>query len=323
MHENDDIRSSIVEFWKAVLFALMAFALLVVYIFASSAINWRREQERLELLAQQKVVEKTNKISVYAFVNRWGGDDDPTHQYRYLEKLEIGKEYDIGQLRQIDVNDLESNKNGFDHIIFQNDDLSSIDPVITLQYANYIHVQYSLGCEGSWLISGATAKGLKTGEWLYTLPEESECTMTDEYDGWGEKSLTFKVPVNGQGGLEVNIDSPLVSENMQQYNYITTERFGDEYSGVPEQYADRTRAVYTSHIIVEGWKVDPNDRRNSAVAPSTPEITVLIRLKNYGEWDITKDEYDSMKYTVYRLSDLSYHDYSPKTTIEYVGIISK
>ena len=62
MRDTDDIRKSIIEFWRAVLISLLAFSTMVVYIFASSKIAWKREQERLELIAKQKAVEKMNKI---------------------------------------------------------------------------------------------------------------------------------------------------------------------------------------------------------------------------------------------------------------------
>ena len=71
MREPDDIRNSITEFWRAVLIALLAFAAMVIYIFASSALEWKHEQERLELIAKQKIAAKVGKVSVYSFVNKW------------------------------------------------------------------------------------------------------------------------------------------------------------------------------------------------------------------------------------------------------------
>lgn len=322
MRETDDIRSSIAEFWKAVLFALLGFAVLVVYIFSSSALQWKQKQERLAVSTQQKELDKVGKISVYTFVNKWGDADDPTHQSRYVKQLELGKAYDVGQLKYFDVNDPETNKYGFDHILFETEDYDYANPIITIKYSNYIHVKYSLACEGSWLKSGEPQRGLKTGELLYILPDDSECTITENYDGWGEKYLTFQVPPNGQNDLEINIDSPIISDDLRPYNYITTERFGEQYENVPAEFADRTRKIYTSHVIVEGWKSDPKNRRGTA-APSTPELTVLIRIKYYDYWDLTKDEYDSIKYTVSHLADESYRGFSPKTTIEYVGLLTK
>ena len=42
---------------RTVLIALLAFAAMVIYIFASSALEWKHEQERLELIAKQKIAE--------------------------------------------------------------------------------------------------------------------------------------------------------------------------------------------------------------------------------------------------------------------------
>ena len=325
MREADDIRNSITEFWRAVLIALLAFAAMVIYIFASSALEWKHEQERLELIAKQKVAEKVGKVSVYAFVNQWDFDE-PTKQERVLLNLVVGKEYEIGRLRYYDVNDEETNALGFDHVREEaSDSPDYLNPVVTAQYSKFIHVKYSIDNGSGWLISGPTRKGIKTDEWLYTLPEEDQRDTSDSGEGWGEKSLTFSLPINGLDGVEVNIDSADISEEMRGYNYIVTERLGDAYGNVPEEYADRTRKVYTSHVIIEGWRTDPREWKtngNTKALTPTPEITVLVRIRHYGEWDLTKDEYESMRYKVNEFSSTRfYHDYSKHTTITYVGML--
>ena len=325
MREPDDIRNSIVEFWRAVLIALAAFAAMVVYIFSSSALEWKHEQERLELLAKQKIAAKVGKVSVYSFINVWEMADvgiRGTTQYRRDSKLDVGVEYETGRLRYYNVNDESGNIRGFDHVLdVATDDPTYIEPLITVQYAKFIHVKYSIDGGDGWLIGGPTRKGLKTGEWLYTLPEVTESNTSR--DAWGEKSLTVRVPVNGLNGLAVNIDSAEVSTPMRGYNYITTERFGDKFLNVPDELADRERKIYTSHLIIEGWRTDPREWKtnaNSKALEPTPEVTVLVRIKHYGEWDITAEEYESVRYRVYGLADVNNREFSPYTTVTYVGM---
>lgn len=54
MKSFDNVRNSIVGFWKAALSALLTFAVMVTGIFISSKVAWKKEQERLELYARQK-----------------------------------------------------------------------------------------------------------------------------------------------------------------------------------------------------------------------------------------------------------------------------
>ncbi len=323
MRETDDIRRSIAEFWRAVLFALLAFAGLVVYIFASSALEWKGEQKRLEMAAAQKAIEKQNRISVYAFVNTWalglGGVRGDT-QFRNVEKLEVGEEYMIGRRVIYDEKDLRTNKYGFDHVTPLVTDVEDFsDPVITIQYAKFIHVKYSIDGGNGWLLSAPTARGIKTGAYSYTLPERSECDTTSKRDGWGEKSLTFTVPINGLNNVVANIDSKDVSEEMRGYNYIVTEKLSERYSDIPAEFADRTRKIYTSHVIVEGWRSDPRVWKSASAAVPVPEITVILRIKHYGEWDLTKEEYESLRYKVGEFSSENHRDFSPYSTLVYVG----
>lgn len=320
MRDTDDIRSSIIDFWKAVLLAVVAFAVIVVYVFVSCALDWKHEQERLELLAKQKAVEKVGKITAVAFVNTWNMADVGilgVDQKRTAEPLNIGEEYYVGALRYYDTSDGAV----FDHVLeVTPDDPTFTNPVITVGYSKYIHVKYSIdGGDGSYLISGETDVGDKTGERLYTIVTDGE-VYNDPLDGaWGEGVMTFTIPINGLNGLEVNIDSEDISEDMRQYNYIVTERLGDVYSDAPSEYADRIRKVYTSHVIVEGWKSDPRERRDGKSLAPTPEVSVLIRIKHYGEWDLTADEFDLLKFKISEFSNINNRKFSPYTTIEYVG----
>ncbi|MGN1127831.1 MAG: hypothetical protein ACI4T6_02625, partial [Candidatus Flemingiibacterium sp.] len=107
MREENDIRDAIVGFWKTVLLALLAFAAMVVYIFVSSALEWKHEQELLEIAARQKEAARLAKVGVYAWVNDWEIADvgvRGTNQTRSLKKLEPGVEYEVGRLRYYDVN---------------------------------------------------------------------------------------------------------------------------------------------------------------------------------------------------------------------------
>ena len=119
--------------------------------------------------------------------------------------------------------------------------------------------------------------------------------------------------------------APEISEAMREYNYITTERLGSEFLNVPEEFADRERKVYTSHIIIEGWKNDPREWRtngNSKALYLTPEVTIILRIKHYGRWDVTKEEFESMRYKVSEFSKRDFREFSPYTTLEYVGMLT-
>ena len=330
MKDTDDIRRSIIDFWKAVLFALAAFSAMVVYIFTSSALEWKHEQERLEMLAARKAAEKVGKIAVVTFINKWEMADvgvRGANQERIDFKLEPGVEYETGRLREyLGDNDESDQIYGFDHTVeVADDDYDYFNPIITVQYSKFIHVKSSINTAPGWMIYGPTRKGIKGDEYLWTLPEDDSRT-TDEFEGWGEKSLTFTVPVNGTNGMEFNIDSAAISEDMRKYNYIVTERLGDAYMNVPSEFADRTRKIYTSHVIVEGWKSDPRKRRadgNLKGISTVPELTILIRLKHYGKWDLTAEEYSAIKFRATELANINNREFSPYTTIEYVGLLTK
>ena len=330
-HEKsaDEVRAEIVEFWQAVLMAALTFAVMVTCVFVTSKVAWKREQERLELMEKQKQVEKMNKINVITFVNGWTigmQSDRGSMQMRCRTILRPGSVYEIGRLREYDSLDVEKNEVGFDHVIEVNtDDANFLNPVITVRYPKLIHVKYSIDGGGGWMISGPTRKGLKTSEYLYTLPDESECETSMKAEGWGEKALTFTVPINGLDKLEENINSSAVSKDMRGYNYITTERLGSEFLNVPAEYADRERKVYTSHVIIEGWKRDPRDWRTNGhtrLQTPMPEVTILLRIKHYGRWDVTKEEYESMRYKVNEFSNRDFREFSPYTTLEHVGMLT-
>lgn len=322
MNDHDNIRTSIIEFWKAVLLALLAFCVIVVYVFVSSALDWKHEQERLELLARQKAAEKVNRIGVYSFINTWEMADvglRGTNQIRHASQLDFGTEYETGRLRYYDTRETPY---GFDHVLeVSTDDPTYINPIITVKYAKFINVKYSIDCENSYILSSEVQRGLKTDELLYTLSADPESVDLKE-GAWGKGAITFTVPINGINGLEVNIDSADISEDMRKYNYIITERLGDQYYNVPEKFADRTRKVYTSHVIIEGWSSDPREWKtngSSKALTPRPEITVLVRIKYYGKWDMTEAEYESIRFSVSGFADMNNREFSPYTTIEYIG----
>lgn len=320
MREENDIRDAIVGFWKTVLLAMLAFAAMVVYIFVSSALQWKHEQRLLALAAQQKEMARLAKVGVCAWVNDWEIADKGVrgvNQVRSLKRLEAGVEYEVGRLRYYDVN----LKRGFDQVMeVGTDDPVYVYPLITVRYANFIHVRYSVDGGAGWMMSGGTRRGIKIDDWTYTLPEEYE--TNDTRDGWAEQSLTFSVSVNGREGIEVGAGSELVSEAMRPYNMIETVRLGDVYNNVPEQYADRTRNICTSHVIIECWKSDPRVRRADGdpdkVYSPTPELTVKLRIRSYGEWDITAEEFESMRYKVLEFSDRNLREFSPYVTVEFI-----
>lgn len=102
------------------------------------------------------------------------------------------------------------------------------------------------------------------------------------------------------------VDDTTISEDMRQYNYVTTERLAGVYPGVDKKYADRTREVSTCHLIVSAYKNDPHGKANRG--PNTPETTFKVRIRYYGAWDLSKAEYDEL---FSPLPDMSLVDYSP------------
>ena len=330
MKSFDNVRNSIIEFWRAALSAILIFALMVTGIFISSKVAWKKEQERLELYARQKAIEKLGRVEVSAFVNGWNPgsrSDRASDQKRYRVVLSPGAVYEIGRLREYDSTDVEKDEYGFDHVIqVATDDPMFYDPVITVRYANLIHVKYSVDNGSGWLVYGPTRRGIKGGEYLWTLPEGEERDSTDKCDGWLQKAITFTFPINGTARLAVESGDESVSEDMRGYNSIETERLGDVYTNVPEKFADRTRQVYTSHIFIEAWRADPRDWRTNGHSNKlvpTPEITILLRFRHYGVWNVTKDEYESMRYKVDEFSSLDFREFSPYSTIEHIGMLTK
>ena len=75
-------------------------------------------------------------------------------------------------------------------------------------------------------------------------------------------------------------------------------------------------------MIIEGWSSDPREWKtngSSKALTPRPEITVLVRIKYYGKWDMTEAEYESIRFSVSGFADMNNREFSPYTTIEYIG----
>lgn len=309
--DRDDYAKMLKEAYRGVVIGIFVFASMVAYIFWSSSYAWQQKQRRLELAAQQRIAAQLAKLSdvgVYAWVNNWEviGGAEGVYELRDIEKLQLGTEYKVGRLRMYDVN----LRYGFNQVMPNvDDDIFYVDPIITFAYNGFIHVKYSIDSDEGWFVYGETRTGLKTGTYQY-IPDEE--LTTPERDGWGENMMSVRLPANGQNNFEVNVNDKNVSEAMRDYNYYIDEKLGEAYSGVPTEYANRTRRVHTSHLIVEVYKEDP---RVKGAKKTTPELTFKIRIRSYGEWDLTDEEYRKLIFDVPALTE---RDYAPRTTAELV-----
>ncbi|MBQ8510268.1 MAG: hypothetical protein IJ493_10220 [Clostridia bacterium] len=297
------------EIFRDVGIIVLVFVAMVVYVFQSSAHQWNLKIKADEAAAAAKAeaaAMKASVISVYAWVNDWG----LVNEERSLEKLKAGVEYTVGQLRQFDVNDKDTHKTGFNSVRFiPDDDKTYVDPIITFAYANFIHVQYSIDSGAGWMTYGETARGLKTNNLQYLPAEE---LSNEDRDGWGQGMMTVRVPANGTNNIAVNVTDTSVSESLRDYNYFVDEKLGDVYSGVPEEYSNHTRRIWTSHLIVKAWASDP---RVKGAVTERPVATIKIRIRYYGAWDLTQEEYDSI---VHSAPGITQKEYTPKTTIELI-----
>ena len=311
------------SFWKAVLIAVGGFALMIFFIFESSAYTWRSEQKRLEIAAQRKVqiaVDKMGVVGVYTWKDSEDYSDDG--EKRSVEKMQVGTEYRVGTHKIFDRNrkdreyteeDYERLGDTFFHNSFMldpNDDTYFADPVITFVYANYLDIKFSIDNDEGVYEYGATAVGTKTGNYKY-VPEET--TSSGSRSSFTKGPTTVKVVANGTGGVSVNIDDKTISEDMRQYNYVTTERLADVYPGVDSKYADRTREVSTCHLLISAYKNDPHGKANRG--STAPETTFKVRIRHYGAWDLTKAEYDEAIFSAPAMTSV---EYAPMTTVELV-----
>ncbi len=295
------------ETFRTVFFAVLIFAGMVIWIFQSEAYKWQRQRERAEKEERAKAERILNTVEISAWVNGW--DKFGVTEERSLKKLTAGVEYYVGALREFDRND-ELN---FNRVIWQTgDDIRFHDPILMLKYANTIYAKSSLDGTGGWIVSGPNAKGSKTGTYLnYPEPE----TVGENSECWGEGTLLVKLPVNGADGLEVNVTDPTVSEAMREYNYFVDQRLDDIYRGVREPYASRTRRVWVSHLIVKAY---PGDPRKKGAVTVYPEAVLTLRVRSYGQWDLTREEYYDLCVTADNLSE-RYDpklDFAPHVTIE-------
>lgn len=318
---REDFGRLLKEVFRAVFIGILIFAAMVIYIFQSSAYAWEKKLENQEIEAQRRLLDqqiaKASIVGVYAWVNHWV---DPISQARTADKLEPNVEYIVGPLLMYDRNYLEHDLTAeqYDelkhiysftrYMIDHEDDPYYADPIFTFSYSGYVHVRYSIDSSDGWLICAPTARGLKTNNYQY-IPSEN--IAEPGCSGCGQGMTSVIVPANGRNGLEVNIDNAEISEEMRPYNYCISERLGDVYKNIPEELSDRTRKIYTSHLIVEAYKEDPR----VAGANRRPVVTFMIRIRSYGEWDLKKEEYDQ---AVFSVPDLTSEEYSPKITVELV-----
>ncbi|MCI8388086.1 MAG: hypothetical protein HFE63_06415 [Clostridiales bacterium] len=314
---NDSERSKygelLKEMYRDIFIFVLIFAAAVAYIFWSSAHQWNEQQKRaLEMEQQRKIQAQINRASivgVYSWVNYWEIVDvnkRGVYEYREVEKLEPGVEYRVGKLRMYDVN----LRAGYNQIMLNSDDEARyIDPIITFAYNGFVHFKTSLDMDGSWLNYGPTDKADKTETWEFWASEERS---DDTLEGWGQGMTSVRVPVNGINGYEVNINDERVSEEMRTYNYYIDERFGDIYENVPEEYADRTRRVWISHLKVEAYSQDP---RLKMTANKIPVVTFTLKFRSYGAWDLTEEEYQSLIFAVPAITE---YEYAPVVTVELI-----
>lgn len=313
MHESEraEFGKMLLDVFRGLVIGIVVFALMVTAIFLSSEYEWNQQVKRLELekkRIQLEQIAKADVVGVYAWVNEWERFDKGlgVNEVRSIIKLKPGIEYRVGQLRMFDVNKLC----GFNYIKFnEDDDQSYMYPVVTFNYSGWVNFRHSINNDSGWLYYGPTSKGLKTGNWQYLPSEEN---YEADASGWGSGATSLSCAVNGRDNLYVNLHDKSISDDMRRYNYCTTLTLGELYENVPEKYAGREREVWTSHIVVDAYKVDPREAGNGDVKP---EVSFFLRIRHYGNWDITQEEYDEL---IFIIPDISGRNASEYTTIELV-----
>lgn len=311
MHESEraEFGKMLLDVFRGLLIGIVVFALMVTAIFLSSEYEWNQQVKRLELekkRIQLEQIAKADVVGVFAWVNEWGTGFEAIGEERHVEKLVPGVEYIVGQLRKYDVNEFT----GFNNIKMDpDDDMRYMYPVVTFNYSGWVNFRYSIDNGSGWLYYGPTAKGLKTGNWQYLPSEEN---YEGDASGWGTGATSLSCAVNGRDNLYVNLHDMSVSDDLRGYNYLTTMKLGELSENVPAEYAGREREVWTSHIVVDAYKVDPREAGNGDVKP---EVSFLLRIRHYGNWDITQEEYDEL---IFIIPDISGRNASEYTTIELV-----
>ena len=311
MHESEraEFGKMLLDVFRGLVIGIVVFALMVTAIFLSSEYEWNQQVKRLELekkRIQLEQIAKADVVGVYAWVNEWGTGFGAIGEERHVEKLVPGVEYIVGQLRKYDVNEFT----GFNNIKMDpDDDMRYMYPVVTFNYSGWVNFRHSINNGSGWLYYGPTAKGLKTGNWQY-LP--SEDNYEADASGWGNGATSLSCAVNGRDNLYVNLHDKSISDDMRRYNYCTTLTLGELFENVPEKYADREREIWISHIVVDAYNVDPREAGNGG---AKPEVSFLLRIRHYGNWDITQEEYDEL---IFIIPDISGRNASEYTTIELV-----
>ncbi len=331
--EESSVRTAIKEFWTAAFSIVVAFAVTVAGIYITESIAYKKEQERLEILAKQRELEviakKESLVKAFTWENLWKMADVKTPdrwQARALVEMKPGVEYQIGQLRRYDMRDNaeiepEDTPKQFDRVLLDehdniySDDIYFHDPVITVISDKFLRIKSSLDGGDGWMLVGETERGLKTDNLKY-IPSNPVATDNREY--WGSGAISFQVPINGIRGIGYGKTSREISEEMRLFNYTYEETLGEVYKdeGIPQDFAGRTREVTVSQVVVEVWSRDP--RIEDKYKPSKPEATYRFIIRSYGAWDVTAEEYEQLMFKVSLFSQFEFRTFSPLETIELV-----
>ena len=86
---------------------------------------------------------------------------------------------------------------------------------------------------------------------------------------------------------------------------LATERLGDFAPDAPESLADLTREIWSYDVTVTAYNADPRDKKNADAKPVT---SLTLRVRSYGTWDLTCDEY--------RRCGIANYNYAPHYTVE-------
>ncbi|MCI8388099.1 MAG: hypothetical protein HFE63_06490 [Clostridiales bacterium] len=262
----------------------------------------------MELEQQQKELERIAKIedvTIYAFVNTWMGSKET----RSIQKLSIGTEYRIGELHQYDRMALMGDNNyNKTYPIAGGDDLMYSDPILTFYCKNKLRISYSIDKHGSYLFYGDTDCNPKTCEPYYTIREKRYAEDMSIIIEPG-KLTTITFPVNGDKGIEALVADSAVSEGMRPFNYCKEQTLCEVNTNVPEEYADRSRKIWISHLFVTVY----NARGQK------PDATFMVRISNYGKWDLTMEEFAKVIVYAPELTMLGgEYDYYRGTVIEII-----
>ena len=273
------------EAWLSVLCIAAISAVTVAAIFYGSKMSYQKEVERLEIQKARAAMAASPTISAWAHVNKPEFVDGRfLSEFREVEALSPGTEYVVGRLREFDRN---SGCRSHDHFIYdKQDDALYAEPILTFHYRKLLHFTCTLG--DGWLHPGATQEWRRTGAYTY-LPGKTD--TADAMEGWGSGMSSVVLPI------------PELSE--MPGAVLETERLGDFAPDVPEELAERTREIWSYDVTVTAYNADPRDKKNTDAKPVT---SMTVRVRSYGTWDLTCDEY-------YRCR-ISNYNYAPHITVE-------